>query len=71
MNIYAGNRVKGEDAKGHWPPGSISDVNFSATRAVSWGNVSQPKHGHSKSYTATIEGLNVSHRVGPIRLVSL
>ena len=63
--IKLGNRVDGEDHKGHWSPGSISDVNFSAIRAVGWGHVSNPKSGHGTAYTATIEGLNASHRVGP------
>jgi len=34
--------------------------------------VSNPKPGHSVSYTATIEGLNASHRgVGPVKIVNL
>ncbi len=66
--IKLGNRVRGEDDTGHWPPGSISDVNFTAIRCVGWGNVSDPKPGHGTAYTATIEGLNSSHSVGPITL---
>ena len=66
--VKLGNRIRGEDGKGHWPPGSISDVNLTGIRAVGWGNVSEPKPGHGTAYTATIEGLNSSHTVGPIRL---
>ena len=36
--------------------------------AIGWGNVSRPKPGHSTSYVATIEGLNATHRVGPLRI---
>jgi beta-D-xylosidase 4 len=68
LYVKVGNRINGEDNLGHWPPGSISDVNLSEVRAVDWGHVSKPKPGHSASYTATIEGLDAEHRVGPVRL---
>lgn len=66
--IKLGNRVAGEDTRGHWAIGSISDVNLTDVRAVGWGDVSRPKKGHSLRYTATIEGLDADHRVGPIVL---
>merc|ERR1711948_94221 len=70
LYIKIGNRVKGEapGGLGHWVPGSISNISFRNVTAVHWGNVSHPKPGHGKVYTATIEGLNESHRVGPIRM---
>jgi hypothetical protein len=70
--VKIGNRVDCEDGKGTcWQPGSIRDVNFSNISARGWGNVSHPKKGHGTSYTATVEGLNASYRVGPIRIDGL
>jgi len=67
--VKLGNRVDCEDGKGGcWEVGSIADVNFTNVSAVGWGNVSNPKPGHRRGYTATLEGLNASHRIGPIRL---
>eukprot|EP00729_Bicosta_minor_P010711 gene10711-28856_t len=73
LYIKVGNRAACEDGKGTCVyPGSIKDVNFTNVTAVRWGNVSNPKPGHSVSYTATIEGLNASHRgVGPVKIVNL
>ena len=70
--VKIGNRVGCEDRKGTcWRPGSIADVNFTNMTANGWGNVSNPTRGHSASYTATVEGLNASYRVGPIRIDGL
>ena len=65
--IKVGNRANCEDGKGTcWRPGAIRDVSFLNVSASGWGNARRPKPGHSRSYTATIEGLNSSYRVGPI-----
>lgn len=68
--LKLGNRQEGEDGKARkhpWPPGSITDVNFTDIRAPNWGH-SHNSEGRRSSYTATIEGLNAQHRVGPVRL---
>ena len=68
--VKIGNRIGCEDHKGGCSAvGSITDVNLTNISALGWGNVTNPKRGHSKSYTATIEGLNSTHRVGAIRMV--
>ena len=71
--IKIGNRVNGETnlPSNAFVPGSISDVNFTDIRAFDWGAVESPKSGHATNYTLTIEGLNESHLVGPIRLHGL
>ena len=71
--VKIGNRVNGETnlPSNDFPPGSISDVNFTDIRAYDWGAVANPKPGHSTNYTLTVEGLNASHLVGPIRLEGL
>eukprot|EP00936_MAST-01D_sp_MAST-1D-sp1_P002361 g2361.t1 len=67
-----GNRVDCEDGKGTcWKPGAIGDVNFTDIRARGWGNVSHPKPGHAQAYAPTIEGLNASYRIGPVRFEKL
>ena len=72
LYVKLGNRAACEDGKGScWLPGSISDVNLTNISAVGWGHVSHPKPGHARSYTATIEGLNATHRVGPVRIDGL
>ena len=70
--VKLGNRAACEDRKGTCAqPGSIRDITFSNVSATGWGNVSHPKPGHARAYTATIEGLNASYRVGPLRLSGL
>eukprot|EP01046_Picozoa_sp_COSAG06_P069513 COSAG06_NODE_18991_length_858_cov_1.628458_1_plen_210_part_01 len=54
--------------------GSISDVNFTNIFAPSWGHGDASKASKLQrrpNYTPTIEGVNSSHRVGPIRLVGV
>jgi hypothetical protein len=54
--------------------GSISDVNFTDIFAPSWGHGDASKASKLQrrpNYTPTIEGVNSSHRVGPIRLVGV
>lgn len=73
LYVKVGNRVECEDNKGScfWP-GSIALLSFSGVKAIGWGNASDPKPGHRPSYTATIEGLNATHRrVGPLRFEAL
>ena len=65
--LKLGNRAEGEDGKGHWPVGSITDVNFSSITATEWGE-GRASSGRRSSYTPTIEGLSAVHAVGPVRV---
>lgn len=65
--LKVGNRAGCEDGKGTCQrPGSIANIGFEHVSFIGWGNAHHPKPGHAKAYTATIEGLNASHRIGPV-----
>ena len=60
--LKLGNRAKGEDHKAeNLPVGSLSHIDFTDIFAPHWGHGSKEKRG---CYTATIEGVNASHKVG-------
>lgn len=72
LYVKLGHRVNGENGEGFFPtPGTISDIEFTDLVAEDWGYALDVKPGHSQSYTATIEGINASYRVGPIRFHGL
>lgn len=72
LYVKLGHRVNGENGESFFPvPGTIADVDFYDLVAEDWGYAEDVKPGHSSSYTATIEGINASYRVGPIRFHGL